>query len=445
MQERTKNRPRSQQCYEALCKVIPGGVNSPVRAFLDLDIAPLVVDSGLGDTIVDIDGNSYVDYCMSWGAVIHGHSHPEIVKAATTRLVKGSSFGATTAIEERLAKAVISMMPSLEKVRLVSSGTEAAMTAARLARGFTGKKLLLKFSGCYHGHADFFLIKAGSGVSQLAASTSAGIPPELVQSTLCLPYNDIEAFEEALRLPEIRDNLACVFIEPIAANMGLVPATSEFLEVIRKRTKEIGALLIFDEVISGFRVAKGGAQELYGIVPDLTCFGKVIGGGYPAAGFGGKSEIMDFLAPLGPVYQAGTLSGNPIAMEAGLKALEMVQEPDFYKMLDKKARIITDPVQELLQDKEIPACLNKVGSLFSVFVGQRAVTNGEQAKAQDLELFKKLFYHMFDNGIYIPPSPAEAWFISAAHSEAHLEMTRDLLLDFLKASIPNSLCHFAVL
>jgi glutamate-1-semialdehyde 2,1-aminomutase len=307
-----------------------------VRAFLDLDIPPLVVESALGDSIVDIDGNSYVDYCMSWGALIHGHSHPDIVKAATERLVKGSSFGATTQIEEKLARQIVTLMPSCEKVRLVSSGTEATMTAVRVARGFTGKKLLIKFAGCYHGHADFFLIQAGSGVTRLAESTSAGIPAELLQSTICLPYNDIEAFEEAIKRPDIRKDLACVIIEPIAANMGLVPASREFLEVIRQQTLELGALLIFDEVISGFRVSLGGAQEHYGIMPDLSCFGKVIGGGYPAAGFGGRGEIMDYLAPLGPVYQAGTLSGNPIAMEAGLKALEMLQQPDFFEKLDKR-------------------------------------------------------------------------------------------------------------
>lgn len=443
--ERTTNRPLSQKCYDNLCKVIPGGVNSPVRAFLDLNIPPLVVESALADIITDVDRNEYIDYCMSWGAVIHGHSHPEIVRVACDRLKKGSSFGATTAIEEKLAKKIVQLLPSCEKVRLVSSGTEATMTATRVARGYTGKKLIIKFAGCYHGHADYFLIQAGSGATILPESTSAGIPQELVQSTICLPYNDTKAFLDLLANPEVQENLACVIIEPVAANMGLVAAEPKFLDAIRTRTKEIGALLIFDEVISGFRVGLHGAQGLYGITPDITCFGKVIGGGYPAAGFGGAAKIMDYLAPIGPVYQAGTLSGNPIAMEAGLKAIEMLEAPGFYDALDKKTRIITDPIEEILHDKDIPACLNRVGSLFTLFVGVREVKNGEQSKAQDREQFKKLFYYMFDNGVYMPPSPFEAWFVSAAHTEEHLEKTRDLLLDYLKAFVPDSLCHFAVL
>lgn len=425
--------------------MIPGGVNSPVRACFDLEMTPLVVERAFADTIVDVDGNEYIDYCMSWGPLIHGHVHPEIMKVAYERMMLGSSFGCTTPIEGKLARKICTLMPSCEKVRFVSSGTEATMTAARLARGYTGRSLIIKFSGCYHGHADFFLMQAGSGVTRLPESSSAGIPAEILHSTLCLPYNDLEAFEQLLDRPEIQERLAAVIIEPVAANMGLVKASREFLQLIRRRTQEVGALLILDEVISGFRVALGGAQELYGITPDLTTFGKIIGAGFPAAGFGGKAKIMDYLAPIGPVYQAGTLSGNPMTMQAGLLALTMLEEEGFYERLEKNTKIITEPLKELLQDKEMPFALQECGSLFTLFCGVRQVTNQEESKMQDEALFKKLFVHMFDNGVYMPPSPYEAWFVSMAHTPEHLEKTRDLLLEFVKQSVPNTLSHFAVL
>ncbi len=442
---RTTNRPNSQKCFEKLCEVIPGGVNSPVRAFYDLGITPLVAESGAGSRVTDVDGNSYVDYCMSWGALIHGHAHPQITEATIARLKKGSSFGLTCGIEEKLARKITKLVPSCEKVRMVSSGTEATMTACRLARGYTNRSLIIKFSGNYHGHADHFLLQAGSGVTKLPESSSSGIPQETLASTLCLPFNDCEAFNALLDDPKIQQNLACVIVEPIAANMGLVPATFEFLELLRSRTKFCGALLIFDEVISGFRVALGGAQSLYGIVPDLTCFGKIMGGGYPAAGFGGKASIMDFLAPLGPVYQAGTLSGNPVAMQAGLEALELCEEPGFYETLEKNSRVIIDPIQQLIREKEMPFCLQAQGSLFTLFCNVRDVKNYNDAKAQDLAVFRRLFCHMFDNGIYIPPSPYEAWFVSIAHTQEELEKTRDLLIDFLVQESPKNVCHFAVL
>ncbi len=425
------NRPLSKSCYDKLSTVIPGGVNSPVRAFYDLDITPLVAESGAGSQITDLDGNSYIDYCMSWGALIHGHSHPQVLKATIERLKKGSSFGATTEIEEQLARKITELMPSCEKVRMVNSGTEATMTAVRVARGYTNKSLIIKFVGCYHGHADYFLLKAGSGVTRLAESSSSGIPKEMMTSTICLPYNDCEAFSALLDRPEVAENLACVILEPVAANMGLVAATQEFIELLRKRTQECGALLIIDEVITGFRVALGGAQSLYGITPDITCFGKIMGGGFPAAGFGGKALIMDCLAPLGSVYQAGTLSGNPVAMQAGLEALKLCEEPGFYDRLEKKANIITEPLLKLIQEKELPFCLQKVGSLFTIYCGVKKVGNYDEAQKQDIEQFKKLFYHMFDNGIYMPPGPYEAWFVSMAHTLEELEKTRDLLLEFV--------------
>ncbi|MCE5293252.1 MAG: glutamate-1-semialdehyde 2,1-aminomutase [Chlamydiales bacterium] len=438
----TANRPYSKKCFEKLCDVIPGGVNSPVRAFFDLEITPLVAESGMGSHVTDVDGNSYIDYCMSWGALIHGHAHPQVVEGAVERLKMGTSFGITTDIEEKLARKITKLMPSCQMVRMVSSGTEATMTACRVARGYTKRSLIVKFAGCYHGHADFFLMQAGSGVSRLPDSSSAGLAAE---TTVCLPFNDCQAFNDFMNDPQVQDSLACVIIEPIAANMGLVPATRQFLELLRRRTKECGALLIFDEVISGFRVALGGAQELYGIQPDMTCFGKVMGGGFPAAGFGATREIMQMLAPLGTVYQAGTLSGNPVAMQAGLIALEMCEEPGFYETLEKKARIIIDPLQQLIREKEMPFCVRAAGSLFTIFCTGRNVQNYADAKCQDNELFKKLFYHMFDNGVYMPPGPYEAWFVSMAHTTQELEKTRDLLLDFLVQASPKNLCNFAVL
>ncbi|MBS0635856.1 MAG: glutamate-1-semialdehyde 2,1-aminomutase [Verrucomicrobia bacterium] len=425
-----RERPLSKRCFEDLCDVIPGGVNSPVRAFCDLAITPLVAESGSGSHITDIDGNSYIDYCMSWGALIHGHTHPEVVEKAIQRLKMGSSFGATTNIEEKLARKITTLMPSCERVRLVSSGTEATMTACRLARGYTNRPLMIKFAGCYHGHADHFLVQAGSGVTRLKESSSSGIPKEMLASTYCLPFNDHDACNQLF--DEIGSNLACVIIEPIAANMGVVPASKPFLELLRRRTKECGALLIFDEVISGFRVALGGAQEKYGITPDLSCFGKIMGGGFPAAGFGGKKEIMDVLAPQGSVYQAGTLSGNPVAMEAGLKALELCQAPGFYDTLNAKARIIIDPVREYIKKHDLPFCINSVDSLFTLFCGVKEVNNQADAKKQDNELFNKLFYYMFEHGVYMPPGPYEGWFVSMAHSQDELEKTRDLLLQWLR-------------
>ncbi len=433
---RTANRPASKLSFQKLSTVIPGGVNSPVRAFYDLEITPLVAHSGAGSLITDIDGNSYIDYCMSWGALIHGHSHPQIIEKTVERLRLGTSFGCTTDIEEQLASKITTLMPSCHKVRMVNSGTEATMTACRLARGYTKRSIIIKFAGCYHGHADYFLVQAGSSVAKLAESTSAGIPKEMLEATICLPFNDCEAFEKALSDPKVQENLACVLIEPIAANMGVVPASQKFLELIRRRTQECGALLILDEVITGFRVALGGAQSIYGIEPDLSCFGKVMGGGFPAAGFGGKAYIMDKLAPLGPVYQAGTLSGNPVAMQAGLEALKLCEQPGFYKELQAKTDVITKPVQEYIKQKALPFCIQQVGSCFTVFCGVNDVHNYAEAKAMDIRLFNKLFYHMFDNGVYMPPGPYEAWFVSMAHAQDDLHKTRDLLLEFLSQQEP---------
>ena len=326
---------KSQEIFEKSCAVIAGGVNSPVRAFIGLDVDPLIAEKGVGDTVWDVDGNPYIDYCMSWGALLHGHAPQRVVEKAIQRVQKGSSFGIATSIEERLARQIVEIMPGMDKLRFVSSGTEATMTAVRLARGYTGRPLIVKFNGNYHGHADPFLVQAGSGVSQMSPeSSSEGVPSEIVKHTLSLPFNDLEKARQLFQDPEISKQIAAVIVEPIAANMGVVPATHAFFELLRRETERLEAVLIFDEVITGFRVSLRGAQGVYGIEPDLTCLGKIVGGGFPAAVFGGKKKVMDHLAPKGAVYQAGTLSGNPVAMEAGLETLKLAMREGFYEDLE---------------------------------------------------------------------------------------------------------------
>jgi len=422
-----KQNSQSKKVYTEMCNVIPGGVNSPVRSFSGLGLSPLIVASGQGDLIKDVDGNEYIDYCGSWGALIHGHAHPKILEAAQKSMERGTTFGISTEVEGELAKKIVEMVPDIEKVRCVSSGTEATMSAIRLARGFTGRDLVIKFSGNYHGHADFFLVQAGSGVLGLSQSSSAGIPPELVQHTLSLTYNDSNILLDA----HIQKKLAAVIVEPIAGNMGVVPARPYFLRALRKMTSDVGALLIFDEVITGFRLGRGGAQEYFDIKPDLTCLGKIMGGGFPAAAFGGRAEIMDHLAPLGKVYQAGTLSGNPVAMTAGLQALQLLERENFYAELEEKANLITQPLKEKIKNKGLNACVQQVGSMFTLFFGQTKVENLDDAKKLDLQKFAEFFRYLLERGVYIPPSQHEAWFVSAAHTERHLEKTRDLILDFL--------------
>ena len=425
-------RPYSEDIYNRLCKVIPGGVNSPVRAAKSINQLPLVIERGVKDLIYDVDGHAYIDYCGSWGALIHGHANPTILDAAKKRMDMGTSFGISSSIEEQIAYKVISIMDSIEKIRFVSSGTEATMSAVRLARGYTGRDTIIKFSGNYHGHADQFLVQAGSGVFGLTpTSSSAGVPADSVKHTVCLPFNDIETCRNYLRNSKHSSEIAAVILEPIAGNMGVVAATQEFMFMLREETQKIGALLILDEVITGFRVALKGAQYLYGVKPDLTCLGKIIGGGFPAAAFGGRSDIMDCLAPLGTVYQAGTLSGNPVAMEAGLQALKLLEVPGFYEELERKTAIITEPVKEAIHKKNIPACIQQVGSMFTLFFGRREVNSMEEAKHLDTEKFAKFFRYLFDQGIYIPPSQYESWFVSAVHEERHLEKTRDAILKFL--------------
>lgn len=433
VEQTSLKRPKSEECYKRLCEVIPGGVNSPVRACKGLDLpAPIVAERAVGDLLYDVDGNCYIDYCGSWGPLIHGHAHPKILAAAQKRMAMGTTFGITTSIEEKLARAIIKHMPAIEKIRFVSSGTEATMSAIRLARGFTKRDIIVKFSGNYHGHADFLLVKAGSGVMGLTpTSTSSGVPQEIVHSTACLPYNDVEACRKFFLDPINKDRIAAVIVEPIAGNIGCVPGTPEFLKTLRELTNTIGAVLIFDEVISGFRVSLGGAQQQYHITPDLTCLGKIIGGGFPAAAFGGRREIMDCLAPLGTVYQAGTLSGNPVAMEAGLMAIQMLEEKGLYQELLRKTNLLIQPISQYIQKNNLNACIQQVGSMFTLFFGQKRVSNMEEAAKCDMQKFAHFFRYMLSQGVYIPPMQQEAWFVSTAHEDQHLEQTRDAILGYL--------------
>lgn len=425
-------RPASLSVFTQSQQVIPGGVNSPARSFRGVDVTPpLIIASGSGDTICDVDGNAYIDYCCSWGALMLGHAHPQVVEAAQAQIRRGSSFGIATAVEGTIARKVTNLMPNIEKVRFVSSGTEATMTAVRLARGFTGRSKIVKFSGNYHGHADAFLIQAGSGATHLnPLSTSLGVPQGVISDTICLPFNDAKGVQTFFA--EHPHDVAAVILEPVAGNMGVVLPDQGFLELLREETSRACALLIFDEVITGFRVGLQGAQGLYDIVPDLTCLGKVVGGGFPAAAIGGKAKIMDALAPLGQVYQAGTLSGNPVAMQAGLATLEILEAPLFFDRLEEKTNRLTHPIQEALRRSKTPACLQQCGSMFSIFFGLNEVRSKEDLQQLDHAMFRRLFRHLFERGIYIPPASEEAWFVSGVHTEEHLDYTLSCILDFLK-------------
>jgi glutamate-1-semialdehyde 2,1-aminomutase len=429
-------RLKSIALEERMKEIVPGGVNSPVRSCSSVLPNPLMVNKGLGALIFDVDGNAYIDFCNSWGALIHGHAHPDIVHAIQDQAALGTSFGISTPLEEEVARKVVSMLPSIEKVRFVSSGTEATMTAARLARGYTKRPLIVKFTGNYHGHADFFLVNAGSGAMKIdSGSSSAGIPSEIVKHTVSLPYNDIETVRAFLNDPTHSEEIAGVIVEPVAGNIGLVPASKKFLEMLREECSKIGAVLIFDEVISGFRASSGGAQKLLGITPDLTCLGKIVGGGLPAAAFGGKAEIMSSLAPQGNVFQAGTLSGNPLAMAAASVALGLLETENFYEDLERKTKIITEPVKACIKERRLPICVNQVGSMFSIFFGKKEVKTFDDAKACDEELFGQFFRHLFSKGIYLSPSFMETHFISTAHDDRHLEATRDAILEFIQTEM----------
>jgi glutamate-1-semialdehyde 2,1-aminomutase len=406
---------KSEAFFERAQEFIPGGVNSPVRAFRSVGGNPIFIAQGQGSRLFDVDGNEYIDYVGSWGPLLLGHRHPEIISALNSAIDIGTSFGAPTAREIDLAEEICQAVPSVEMVRLVNSGTEATMSAIRLARAFTGRNLIIKFDGCYHGHVDSLLVKAGSGVATLGIPDTIGIPQCFCDTTLSLPYNSISAVEDALKAH--KDQIAAVIVEPVAGNMGCVPPALGFLQALRDFSQQAGALLIFDEVMTGFRVAFGGAQELYGIKPDLTTLGKVIGGGLPVGAYGGRKDIMKMIAPSGPVYQAGTLSGNPLAVGAGLAMLRYLKaHPEVYRQLESRAA-------KLCENVPAGVTVNRVGSMFTFFFTDQPVTDYESAKRSDTARFGRFFHGMLERGIYLAPSQFEAAFVSAAHTEKDIDET----------------------
>ncbi len=404
-------------------QLIPGGVNSPVRAFKAVECEPPFITRGQGSHIWDADGNEYIDYVGSWGPLILGHAESDVLDAILTAVGNGTSFGASTPAEADLAELVIEAFPRVEKVRFVNSGTEATMSAIRLARAFTKRKYIVKFEGCYHGHADGLLVKAGSGVATLGIPGSAGVLEEVSQFTIALPFNDAEVLEQAFS--KYRHQIACVIVEPVVGNMGCVPANGGYLATLRTITERENTVLIFDEVMTGFRVAYGGAEELYGIHPDLTTFGKIIGGGLPVGAYGGRSEIMDLVAPLGPMYQAGTLSGNPLAMAAGIAMLKRLraQKAEIYPRLESLSAKLVEGVATALKERGVPVSFNRVGSMFTWFFTPDAVTDWTSASKADAAAFGRFFRAMLDAGIYLPPSQFEAAFLSATHTEEDVEKT----------------------
>ncbi len=401
-------------------KLIPGGVNSPVRDFRSVGGTPRFIREAAGSKVTDAEGREYIDYVASWGPMILGHSHPGVVRAIREAAGRGTSYGAPTESEITMAKKIVAAFPAIEMVRMMSSGTEATMTAIRLARGYTGREMIVKFTGCYHGHADSLLVKAGSGVATLGIPGSPGIPRRLAELTLSLPYNDGAAVREAIR--RFGGDIACVIVEPVAGNMGVVPPAPGFLEALREMTREQGILLIFDEVITGFRVAYGGWQNLSGITPDLTCLGKIIGGGLPVGALGGRREIMEHLAPTGPVYQAGTLSGNPLAMAAGIATLDLL-EGKSYADLEKMTETLCNGYSDLFTRKGIPVRINRVGSMFTLFSTGEEVTDFTSASRSDTERFGRFFQGMLKEGIYLAPAQFEAGFVSFAHTGEDIART----------------------
>ncbi|CAM4127562.1 glutamate-1-semialdehyde 2,1-aminomutase [Paenibacillus alkaliterrae] len=415
-----RNDERSAAAFARAKQVIPGGVNSPVRAFKSVGLNPVYMERGEGSRIYDIDGNSYIDYVASWGPLILGHAHPEVIEAIKRTAEKGTSFGAPTELETMMAELVCKRVPAVDVVRMVNSGTEATMSALRLARGYTKRNKILKFEGSYHGHADSLLIKAGSGVATLGLPDSPGVPEHVAANTITVPYNDLESVK--LAFEKFGEEIACVIVEPVAGNMGVVPPLPGFLQGLRDVTAQYGSILIFDEVMTGFRVSYSCAQGLYGIVPDLTCFGKVIGGGLPVGAYGGKRELMEMIAPSGPIYQAGTLSGNPLAMAAGYTTLKLLTQ-DVYEQLERQAVRLQLGFEANARKHGIPSTINRVGSMVCPFFTDTFVINYDTAKTSDLERFKAYFAAMLDLGVSIAPSQFEGMFVSAAHTNEDIDAT----------------------
>jgi len=429
-----KEWPRSFKAYSEAVKLMPGGVNSPVRAFRAVGMTPPFIAKGEGSRIYDIDGYEYIDYVGSWGPLILGHRHPEVVAALEKTLKEmGTSFGAPTELENELAKMITQAVPSIEMVRLVNSGTEATMSAIRVARAFTKREKIVKFAGCYHGHADYFLIQAGSGALTFGVPTSPGVPTGTASNSLVARYNDLESVEKIFR--QVGEDIAAVIVEPVAGNMGCVPPRPGFLEGLRDITREYGSLLIFDEVMTGFRVAYGGAQEVYKVQPDLTCLGKIIGGGLPVGAYGGRRDIMEQVAPSGPVYQAGTLSGNPLAVTAGLATLKILQRPGVYEVLEEKGALLEKGLREKASEAGLEVSINRKGSMFTVFFTSKEVVDYETALTSDVERFARYFRSMLEQGIYLPPSQFEAAFISLAHTDEDIEKTITAAFRAFKAAV----------
>ncbi|WP_207229586.1 glutamate-1-semialdehyde 2,1-aminomutase [Ktedonosporobacter rubrisoli] len=412
---------RSHQLFQEAQNLLPGGVNSPVRAFRGVGGDPVFIERGHGAYLYDVDGNHYLDYVQSWGPMILGHAYPSVLEAVTQACQRGFSFGAPTEAESELARIVIQCVPSVEMLRFVNSGTEATMSALRLARAYSGRSKIIKFSGCYHGHADMLLVQAGSGVATMGLPDSPGVPAETTKNTLTAAYNDSAAVEELFRT--YPTEIAAVIVEPIAANMGMVLPKPGFLEKLRELTQKYGALLIFDEVMTGFRVALGGMQERLGITPDLTCFGKIIGGGMPVGAYGGRREIMQMVAPVGPMYQAGTLSGNPLAMAAGIATLNELRKPGQYEKLEQKSQMLGEGITKAIKDTGAPAQIVRLGAMFCVYFNSQPVSDYAGAKRSDTAHFARYFWNMLEQGIYLPPSQFESCFISLALEDEMLEET----------------------
>ncbi|HJM82206.1 MAG TPA: glutamate-1-semialdehyde 2,1-aminomutase [Nitrospinota bacterium] len=412
----------SEALFAKARNIIPGGVNSPVRAFQSVECSPLFIDKEKGAKIYDLTGRGYIDYVGSWGPMIIGHAHPVIIDALSKALSKGTSYGAPTNLEIEMAELIIEAVPSIEMVRMVNSGTEATMSAIRVARGYTGRDMIIKLDGCYHGHGDSLLVKAGSGVETLGLPNSPGVPSTLAELTISLPFNNLEAIENAF--VNYSGNIACIILEPIVGNMGVLLPEPGYLEGLRTLCDKYNVLLVFDEVMTGFRVSYGGAQEKYGVIPDLTTLGKIIGGGLPVGAYGGKREIMEMVAPEGPIYQAGTLSGNPLAMVAGIETLKILKEPGTYENLESISAILNDGLETLAANAGINSTLNRAGAMFAMFFStQKRITDYIDAKTSDTQKFGQYFRSMLENGIYLAPSQFEAGFISTAHTKEDIELT----------------------